>query len=64
MDAITRRQILTSGAVAGGVGMVAAKLGCAAVDPVRAPVPASAATATDGAARAGSFIMTRDGTEL
>jgi non-heme chloroperoxidase len=64
MDAITRRQILTSSAVAGGLGMVAAGLGCAAAGPVSAPASASAATTTDAAARAGSFITTRDGTEL
>jgi non-heme chloroperoxidase len=62
MSAITRRQMLTSSAAAGGLGTVVAGLGCAAAQPGSAS--AAAATAPAGAARGGSFIKTRDGAEL
>ena len=64
MDAITRRQMLTSrAAAAGGLGTIAAGLGCAAAQPETASAAPAQATA-GGAARGGSFLRTRDGTEL
>jgi non-heme chloroperoxidase len=60
MDAITRRQMLTSSAAAAaGLGTVVAGLGCAAAQPESA-----SAAAAGGAVRGGSVIETRDGAEL
>jgi non-heme chloroperoxidase len=61
MDAMSRRQILRSSAVAAsGFGLVAAGLGCAGVE----TSAAAASSGSGSAAHRGSFVETRDGTQL